>query len=97
MLSVASDAAKETGKRVVEVILDPVAQAPRAASTDLYVVVAAIVGATGIAIVAAPAVVALPALGAVGFSASGPVASAFGELVFQIRKEGLKTGRSFLC
>lgn len=86
LLKMAFNAAKETGKRVFEVILDPAAHAARAAPADLCMAVAAIAGATGITMVSAPAVIALPTLGAVGFSASGPIAGAFAEETFQKKR-----------
>lgn len=94
----AFNAAKETGKRVFEVILDPAAHAARAAPADLCMAVAAIAGATGITMVSAPAVIALPTLGAVGFSASGPIAGAFAEETFQKEKNRRKSkGYSSYC
>lgn len=75
-------------EKVGEKIPDAAAQAAQDITGNYGKAAAVIVGAAGIAMVAAPAVFALPALGAVGFSASGPVAGEFGYLGQEFSKSG---------
>lgn len=82
----AVDDATIMAEKLGERIPDVAAQTAQDRNYATSIVVLA--GAAGIAMVAAPAVFALPALGAVGLSASGPVAGefwAFEARIFEIR------------
>ncbi|TLD11525.1 hypothetical protein PspLS_11423, partial [Pyricularia sp. CBS 133598] len=68
------DATKVVDEKVGTTTPDVAAQANRDIPKTNGTAAAAIVGAAGITMLVAPALIALPALGAVGFSASGPVA-----------------------
>ncbi|TLD09514.1 hypothetical protein PspLS_11882 [Pyricularia sp. CBS 133598] len=63
--------AEKSGERIPDVAAQTAQDIPRNYVTSVVV----LAGAAGIAMIAAPAVFALPALGAVGLSASGPVAA----------------------
>ncbi|KAI7908757.1 hypothetical protein M9X92_012012 [Pyricularia oryzae] len=72
--SEAVDGAKFLAEKVGENIPDAATQIAQDIPTNYGKAAAVILGISGIAMVAAPAVLTLPALGAVGFSASRPIA-----------------------
>ncbi|KAI7911018.1 hypothetical protein M0657_011147 [Pyricularia oryzae] len=72
--SKAVDGAKFLAEKVGENIPDAATQIAQDIPTNYGKTAAVILGISGIAMVAAPAVLTLPALGAVGFSASRPIA-----------------------
>lgn len=76
--SEAVDGAKFLAEKVGENIPDAATQIAQDIPTNYGKAAAVILGISGIAMVAAPAVLTLPALGAVGFSASRPIAGEFG-------------------
>ncbi|KAI6267483.1 hypothetical protein MCOR29_002798 [Pyricularia oryzae] len=76
--SEAVDGAKFLAEKVGENIPDAATQTAQDIPTNYGKAAAVILGTSGIAMVAAPAVLPLPALGAVGFSASRPIAGEFG-------------------
>ncbi|KAL5900399.1 hypothetical protein ACKVWM_000217 [Pyricularia oryzae] len=77
MANKAANASQKMGEKAGERIINAAAQA----AANPCKAAAVIAGAAGVTMIAAPALIAIPTLGALGFSASGPVAGGIATIV----------------